>query len=214
MNDATGAVLALWNDVAPEMRDDYEDWHANEHVPERLTVPGMLWGRRYLRTGTDPGEGEGTVPRYLTLYGMRDAAVLESEPYRLLLARPTPASARMRPHLRDLSRWVCEVVERRGAFGAMAAGGLAVWTSNTEDAVRAFAREHVPDGTGDLLLCRRCPDAAPLPWLAGTQAAAAAVDGSWLLAVGLPAMPDAARQRDAMAGATLYRGLAVAAVRP
>ena len=200
-----GAVLALWNDVAPEMRDDYEAWHANEHVPERLTVPGMLWGRRYLR------QGAGAAPRYLTLYGMRDATVLESEAYRLLLARPTPASARMRPHLRDLSRWVCEVVQGRGRFGAAVAGGLAVWTSDAEDAARALARDHAAAGAGDLLLARRRFDAAPLPWLAGTQATT--VDGRWLLAVGLPAS-DAAGPRGEMAGATLYAGLPVAAASP
>lgn len=93
MNDdiaGTGAVLALWNDVTPDVDAEYNTWHASEHVPERLTVPGMLWGRRYRRLCNS------AAPRYLTIYGMRDAQVLESDAYRLLLSRPTPMSARMR----------------------------------------------------------------------------------------------------------------------
>ena len=130
MNDdmsSTGAVLALWNDVAPELDAEYNEWHANEHVPERLTVPGMLWGRRYQRSG------DSVAPRYLTIYGMRDARVVESEAYRLLLSQPTPMSARMRPHLCNLSRWVCDVCESQ-KFGAST--NMAVWTFDEEDVAR------------------------------------------------------------------------------
>ena len=113
MSDAegAGAILALWNDVTPELDAQYNDWHANEHVPERLTVPGMLWGRRYAAL-----EGTGG-PHYLTLYGLREVTVLESDAYRRLLANPTPMSARMRPHLQNLSRWVCVIRASRGALG-------------------------------------------------------------------------------------------------
>ena len=167
----TGAVLALWNDVTPEQDAEYNEWHANEHVPERLSVPGMLWGRRYRRV-----DGA-AAPHYLTVYGMRDAKVLESEAYRLLLARPTPMSARMRPHLCNLSRWVCEVREARGLLASPA---LAVWTFDAEAAARRRERECAPCDDG-LLLARRSPDAAPLPWLTGGQILA--VEGNWLLAV-------------------------------
>ena len=30
-----GAII-IWNDIAPEGRDDFYDWHLNEHMPERL----------------------------------------------------------------------------------------------------------------------------------------------------------------------------------
>ncbi|MEJ8850061.1 hypothetical protein [Variovorax rhizosphaerae] len=170
---AAGAVLALWNDVAPELDAEYNAWHADEHVPERLTVPGMLWGRRYRRLGA------GIAPRYLTIYGMRDARVVESDAYRALLSDPTPMSARMRPHLCNLSRWVCDVRESQ-AFGSST--NLAVWTVDAESVARLRATDHASnDG---LLLAQRSPDAAPLPWLQGGQAHA--IEGSWLVAVGLP----------------------------
>ena len=132
MNESAGAVLALWNDVTPELDAAYTDWHANEHVPERLAVPGMLWGRRYANVDAS------AKPRYLTLYGLRDSRVLESAPYGRLLREPTPASARMRPHLCHLTRWVC-VVHAQRDFPA--AETLAVWTFDEEAEARARARE-------------------------------------------------------------------------
>ena len=74
-----GALLALWNAVDAAFDADDNAWHANEHVPERPTVPGMLWGRRCGRINADVA-----TPRQLTLCGLRDAAVLDSEPYQRL----------------------------------------------------------------------------------------------------------------------------------
>ncbi|KQU91654.1 hypothetical protein ASC78_01630 [Variovorax sp. Root318D1] len=199
MNDdmaGTGAVLALWNDVTPDVDAEYNTWHAGEHVPERLTVPGMLWGRRYRRACNS------LAPRYLTLYGMRDVQVLDSDAYRLLLSRPTPMSAHMRPHLRNLSRWVCDV---REAHGFLASTHVAVWTFDAEDAARACAGAQAESCPHDLLLAQRSPDAAPLPWLTGSQAQA--IEGSWLLAMGMPGQVMASAQ--AVPGAVLYKTLPV-----
>ena len=199
MNDAiagTGAVLALWNDVTPDVDAEYNAWHAGEHVPERLTVPGMLWGRRYRRACNS------AASRYLTLYGMRDAQVLESDAYRLLLSRPTPTSAHMRPHLCNLSRWVCDV---REAHGFLASVHLAVWTFDAEDAARACASAQAQSCPHGLLLAQRSPDAAPLPWLTGGQAQV--IEGSWLLAMGMPGQAMASAQ--AVPGAVLYKTLPV-----
>jgi hypothetical protein len=99
------ALLALWNDVDPTREAEYEDWHAREHVPERLTVPGMCWALRWVRCeGPQAGPD---APRYLPLYAMRDAAVVDSDAYHRLLAHPTLASRAMRPALRRVARWIC-----------------------------------------------------------------------------------------------------------
>ena len=161
------ALLALWNGVTPALEAEYNAWHAEEHVPERLTVPGILWARRYAAFWPQPG------PRYLTLYGLRDAQVLEGAAYQRLLREPTPMSARMRPHLCDLSRWVSALqVPHSGPFGA----GLGVQIFGARPAA-------MPNG----LLAERLPDAAPLPWLQGGQEHA--VQGDWLLATSRPERP-------------------------
>lgn len=148
------AVLALWNDVDPIHDMDYNDWHANEHVPERLTVPGMVWGLRFMASaGSAPG------PRYLTLYGLRDVQVLDSAAYQHLLAWPTPMSARMRRVMHGISRVVYDVT---AVQGSLAAPGLLL----SED----LGQEATPHPGADaavrgVLRGQRRPDTQPLPWL-------------------------------------------------
>jgi hypothetical protein len=183
------ALLALWNGVTPELDADYNAWHAEEHVPERLTVPGILWARRYGAFWPQAG------PRYLTLYGLRDAQVLAGDAYQRLLREPTPMSARMRPHLCHLSRWVCAL---RAPCGPPSGPGLQV---QTLDAPPAQALEVVQAGA---LLAERLLDAAPLPWLQGGQEHA--VHGHWLLARSLAERPAAA-----VPGAMVYAALPIGA---
>ena len=42
------AFLALWNDIEPQRRTEYDAWHTFEHVPERVGIPGFIRGRRYV----------------------------------------------------------------------------------------------------------------------------------------------------------------------
>ena len=41
------AALAMWWDMAADMRKDFEDWHAHEHFPERLGIPGFRRASRW-----------------------------------------------------------------------------------------------------------------------------------------------------------------------
>ena len=173
MIEVPSFLLALWNDVEPSFEAEYNDWQAREHVPERCRVPGILWGLRYRLQNLLPA----ALPRYLTLYGLRDEGVLEAPAYRRLLNEPSPRSRRMRPVLSNLSRWVCRVQEHEGAWDA--AGRLAVWAlGNRSDAdtprlVVAPGDPHV--------LARRLHDAGPLPWPRAESVRG--VQGGWLLGV-------------------------------
>jgi hypothetical protein len=177
MTGPATALLALWNDVDPARAAEYEAWHAVEHVPERLTVPGMQWAYRF---------GRAAAPRYLTLYGLRDAGVLEGAAYQRLLREPTPLSRRMRPALQNVSRWVCTLVEARGLEQG---SHLAVWTAGQEDHGPARGLLHPARGR---LVAQRLPQASPLPWLHAGQAQA--IEGHWLMALTLggPGPADAA----------------------
>lgn len=173
MPEAATAVLALWNGVDPALEAEYEDWHAREHVPERLTVPGMLWGLRYrLIDAATPAD---CPPDYLTLYGLHSPAVLDSAAYQRLLRAPTPASRRMRPALTRLTRWVCTLLSP----GRLEAGdGLAVWTLPAANAQAATVPPLPAPEPADLL-ARRLPDASPLPWLRAGQDQP--IQGDWLV---------------------------------
>ncbi len=49
------AAVTIWCDVAPEVREEFDDWHAHEHMPERLSIPGFLRGSRWV--AADGGSG-------------------------------------------------------------------------------------------------------------------------------------------------------------
>lgn len=196
------ALLVLWNDVDADMEAAYHDWHANEHVPERLTVPGILWGHRYA-DARPAGR-----PRYLTLYGLRDAGVLDSAPYRRLLSHPTPASARMRPALRNLTRWVCVLHGDAAVLPGHGDDGLALWSCADEAAVRAVrAGLRSAHAEPRCWQADRLEDAAPLPWLTRGHHtdAAAAPSGRFLLGAPWSEVLPAPTL-----GARLYRPLPVA----
>ena len=46
------AAVAMWWDVPPEVRAEWEDWHSHEHMPERLGIPGFLRGTRWIASIT------------------------------------------------------------------------------------------------------------------------------------------------------------------
>lgn len=178
MATVAAALLALWNDVTPAREDEYNDWHAYEHVPERLTMPGFVWAQRWRAV-----EAEGPGPRYLTLYGLAGLDALESPEYQRLLVGPTPWSQRMRPHLQNLSRWACMVDARVDA----AAGAHM-------QAVCLLNRPAVKDVNAQLA-AQRQRSAAPLPWLADGQLQDIA--GDWLLcAHAIPQLPGEVYRRD------------------
>ncbi len=112
---AAGAFLALWNGIDPARDAEYNEWHAREHVPERLSVPGMLRARRYV------ARDDTTLP-YFTLYEMVSTAVLASAPFRALLDHPTPWSSSLRPSFRHLLRLPCRSLASHavGIGGALA----------------------------------------------------------------------------------------------
>ncbi len=197
MAEHAGALLALWNDVQSQDDAEYNDWHAREHVPQRLTVPGILWGWRLARVLP------AAMPKYLTLYGLRDAAVLAGAPYLQLLREPTPRSRAMRPALLHVSRWVC-ALRTRGDLGDAARLAVRTWP----EPLPTDAKGDPPhqDCAAAQLWARRLPDAPPLPWLSRHQSdSLAAVKGDWLhitcCATGRPA------EQATIDGAAIYHRL-------
>jgi hypothetical protein len=101
MGLAGKALVAIWNNIAPEMREDFFEWHPREHMVERLGIPGFLRGRRYSAVKADV--------EFLTLYELRDVDVLVSDVYRERLTNPTPWSTKTLPAFRDNVRGACRI---------------------------------------------------------------------------------------------------------
>ena len=93
------AAVAIWCDVAPEVRDEFDDWHAHEHMPERLSIPGFLRGSRWV----------GDAGAYFVLYEAESEAVITGGTYLERLNNPTPWSRKMMPHHRNMVRGLCRV---------------------------------------------------------------------------------------------------------
>jgi len=111
----TGA-LAMWWDIAPEVKADFEDWHSHEHFTERMGVPGFMRGSRW--GSADGGEG------IFVMYELEAYETLSSQGYLSRLNAPTPWSTRMMPHHRNMVRSQCRVLESRG--GGVARHALTV----------------------------------------------------------------------------------------
>lgn len=109
------AFLALWNGLRDlSMLEEYERWHSIEHVPERLSVPGILQARRY---GSLDSAGQ-----FFTGYWLADLAALQNTDYQALLQQPTPWSARMRLQLNNFVR---HPANRLGSAGVTRGQALA-----------------------------------------------------------------------------------------
>ena len=99
------AAIAMWCDVAPEVRAEFEDWHSHEHMPERLAIPGFLRGTRSVAASGDA---------FFILYELDTIATLTGPAYLERLNNPTPWSRRMMPHHRNMVRSLCAVRARFG----------------------------------------------------------------------------------------------------
>ncbi|MEC5405960.1 hypothetical protein VOM14_10365 [Paraburkholderia sp. MPAMCS5] len=107
------AFLALWNDVSAESDTEYNRWHTDQHVPERVGIAGFISGRRYRSSA--PGQH-----RYFTLYETETSAVFDSAAYLDVIERPTAWSASMRPLLKNVVRATCDTVASTGSVPGQA----------------------------------------------------------------------------------------------
>ena len=94
-------VLAIWNDCVQSEENNYENWYQNEHLPERLRVPGFIRGRRY--------ESLIDSPRFFTWYEVASPSTLTSESYMARLSNPTPWTQEIMANVfLNASRTVCD----------------------------------------------------------------------------------------------------------
>jgi hypothetical protein len=116
-------ALAMWWQVAAGARAEFEHWHAHEHFPERLALPGFLRASRW-RDAAPEGDG------VFMLYELQDWDTLASPAYLARLQAPTPWSVRMMPHHRGMVRCQCRVLASSG--GAVGGQALTVRLAASE----------------------------------------------------------------------------------
>lgn len=102
-------ILAVWNNCTAGHEATYETWYREEHLPERVGVPGFRFGRRY--------EAVHGGPRFFTYYETDSPLVLTSPAYVARLEAPTPRTRTVMSGIFvDMVRTVCRRVASRGAM--------------------------------------------------------------------------------------------------
>jgi hypothetical protein len=93
------AVVAIWNDIEPDARADFYEWHSREHMPERVSIPGFLRGRRLV--------AERGSPEWFTLYEVDRTSTLSGADYLARLNDPTEWTRRVVPSFTNVTRSLC-----------------------------------------------------------------------------------------------------------
>lgn len=101
-----GAFVA-WHDIAPGREADYDRWHSQEHMLERVGIDGFRRGRRYVAAGDGP--------RYLVIYEVADIGVLSSAAYLERLDNPSAWTREIMPSVQGMNRTLCAVEASAGS---------------------------------------------------------------------------------------------------
>ena len=67
-------LLMVWTEVPADKEAEFNRWYNEEHLAERLAIPGFLSGARY--------EAVKGGPKHLAVYELESPAVLESVAYK------------------------------------------------------------------------------------------------------------------------------------
>ena len=149
MSLAGEGAVAIWHDIAPEGRDDYYAWHGEEHMPERVGIPGFLRGRRYVAINAKA--------EFFNLYETLSPQVAAGQDYHARLDNPTPWTLASMKYFRNVARSFFRV---EASFGKGQGGHTATWRYDVPD---ARAQEH-----------RKAMSERILPELAGRRGIAGA----------------------------------------
>ncbi|EUC41600.1 hypothetical protein COCMIDRAFT_105717 [Bipolaris oryzae ATCC 44560] len=105
-------LLVIWGSVDPTTVDEgaLNDWWTNEHLPERLRLPGFQRARRYRALNPENGHNE-----YLAVYQLSNVQDLASAEYLHALNHPTQKTMQFMPSLAQMSRFACEIVSSESA---------------------------------------------------------------------------------------------------
>ncbi|PLC52154.1 hypothetical protein CR155_19825 [Pollutimonas nitritireducens] len=128
------AVLALWIDIDPAVRDECDDWYINRHIADRIAVPGWRRVRRF--QGVQDAQ-----PATLALYEVQEPEDLVSDGYLRLQRNVEATDIRMRAMFHNVVRDTFKVRHSsgRGEGGLMLSLRFRTDTANISDEAVALA---------------------------------------------------------------------------
>jgi hypothetical protein len=105
MDGGRGLIFTEFN-VARDVWAGFRSWHSDEHIAERLAVPGVRSARRYAST---------TTARHVCAYYRAETVEVFGTPaYQALFAQQSDATQRMTAGILNGTRFVGEIVDEDG----------------------------------------------------------------------------------------------------
>ena len=137
---AKGLLLAAF-DFSTAHEDEFHDWYDQEHLPERLRVPGFINAQRWI--------DEANPKIHVATYDLESANVLRSPAYRSVSDNPTPWTRRVTGMCRRIMRYEGEQLLPGDAAAPDGAGALLLASMNVDPAAeeeftRWYNTEHLP----------------------------------------------------------------------
>ena len=93
-----GTVMVVMMDVDPEHEEECNRWYDEEHLTERLEIPGYVSARRFKLE-----EGEGVL-KYLCIWELEDGSPLKSPEYQAQTERPSELRDRALSYVKQRAR--------------------------------------------------------------------------------------------------------------
>jgi len=109
----------VYCDVPADKEPDFNRWYNEEHLAERLSVPGFLSAARY--------EAVKGGPKHLAVYELESADVMKSDAYKKVSGNPTPWTKKTGPQAvaTTFIRNVYTMIHPKALTPAVANAGMA-----------------------------------------------------------------------------------------
>jgi hypothetical protein len=106
-----GTIMVVMMEVDPEHEEEFNRWYNEEHLPERLEIPGYISARRFKLE-----EGKGVL-KYLCIWELADGSPLQGEEYQAQQRRPSELRDRAHSHITQRARGLYQqIYPAVGAF--------------------------------------------------------------------------------------------------
>ena len=104
-------VLVVTMEVDPEDEAEFNKWYNEQHLPERMEIPGYVSARRFKLE-----EGDGALT-YLCIWELEDGSPLQSQMYKDQQADPTALYERVNKTIKARTRGLYrQIYPESGAF--------------------------------------------------------------------------------------------------
>ena len=104
-------VLVVTMEVDPEDEAEFNKWYNEQHLPERMEIPGYVSARRFKLE-----EGDGALT-YLCIWELEDGSPLQSQMYKDQQADPTALYERVNKTIKARTRGLYrQIFPESGAF--------------------------------------------------------------------------------------------------